>query len=147
LWQGGSGRFQTDNYFGGRMRAIRMLAAAALVLVASTASAQGGQGGMGQGGGQGMAQRQNEMLFKDITLTDAQKAQIDTIQTKAREEQRAMMQGGGMPDPSMREKMTEMRKKQMDAIRVVLTAEQQAIFDKNLAAMPAGGGRRPPPQR
>lgn len=124
------------------MRAIRMLTAAALVLVASTASAQGG---MGQGGGQGMAQRQNELLFKDITLTDAQKAQIDTIQTKAREEQRAMMQGGGMQDPSMREKMTEMRKKQMDAIRVVLTAEQQAIFDKNLAAMPPMGARRPPP--
>lgn len=129
------------------MRAIRMLTAAALVLVASTASAQSGQGGMGQGGGQGMAQRQNEMLFKDITLTDAQKAQIDTIQTKAREEQRAMMQGGGMQDPSMREKMTEMRKKQMDAIRVVLTAEQQAIFDKNLAAMPAMGARRPPPSQ
>jgi hypothetical protein len=59
-----------------------------------------------------------------------------------------MMQGGGgMQDPSMREKMMEMRKKQMDAIRVVLTAEQQAIFDKNLAAMPMGGGRRPPPRR
>ena len=125
------------------MRAIRMLTAAALVLVASTASAQGGQGGMGQGG----AQRMNEMLFKDITLTDAQKAQIDTIQTKGRAEQGAMMQGGGMQDPSMREKMMEMRKKQNDAIRAVLTAEQQAIFDKNLAAMPQGGMRRPPPQR
>ncbi|MCE9600947.1 MAG: Spy/CpxP family protein refolding chaperone [Gemmatimonadetes bacterium] len=134
------------------MRAIRFFTAAALVLVATTASAQGGQGGMGQGGqggmGQGGAQRMNEMLFKDITLTDAQKAQIDTIQTKGREEQRAMMQGGaGMQDPAMREKMMEMRKKQNDAIRAVLTAEQQAIFDKNLAAMPQGGGRRPPPQR
>ena len=133
------------------MRAIRFFTAAALVLVATTASAQGGQGGMGQGGqggmGQGGAQRMNEMLFKDITLTDAQKAQIDTIQTKGREEGRAMMQGGNMQDPSMREKMMEMRKKQNDAIRAVLTADQQAIFDRNLAAMPQGGGRRPPPQR
>ncbi len=130
------------------MRAIRFLMAAALVLVASTASAQGGQGGGGQGGmGQGGAQRMNEMLFKDITLTDAQKAQIDTIQTKGREEQRAMMQGGGMQDPAMREKMMEMRKKQNDAIRAILTADQQAIFDKNLAAMPPGGAGRPPPQR
>ena len=133
------------------MRAIRFFTAATLVLMATTASAQGGQGGMGQGGqggmGQGGAQRMNEMLFKDITLTDAQKAQIDTIQTKGREEGRAMMQGGGMQDPSMREKMMEMRKKQNDAIRAVLTADQQAIFDKNLAAMPQGGGRRPPPER
>ena len=97
--------------------------------------------------GQGGAQRMNEMLFKDITLTDAQKAQIDTIQSKGREEQRAMMQGGGMQDPAMREKMMEMRKKQNDAIRAILTADQQAIFDKNLAAMPQGGARRPPPQR
>lgn len=130
------------------MRALRFLMAAALVLVASTASAQSGQGGGGQGGmGQSGAQRMNEMLFKDITLTDAQKAQIDTIQTKGREEQRAMMQGGGMQDPGMREKMMEMRKKQTDAIRAILTADQQAIFDKNLAAMPQGGGRRPPAQR
>lgn len=125
------------------MRAMRILAAMMLVLVATTAQAQGG-GGMGQGQG---ASRMNEMLFKDITLTDAQKAQIDTIQTKGRDEQRAMMQGGGMQDPSMREKMMEMRKKQNDAIRAVLTAEQQATFDKNLAAMPQGGGRRPPPLR
>ena len=128
------------------MRAIRFLMAAALVLVATTASAQGGQAGQG-GMGQGGAQRMNEMRFKDITLTDAQKAQIDTIQTKGREEQRAMMQGGNMQDPAMREKMMDMRKKQNDAIRAILTADQQAIFDKNLAAMPQGGARRPPPQR
>lgn len=134
------------------MRAIRMLTAAALVLVASTASAQGGQGGMGQGGmgqggGQGMQQRQNEMLFKGITLSDAQKAQVDSIQTKAREAQMALMQSGGMQDPTTREKMMEMRKQTNASIRAVLTAEQQAIFDKNLAEMPQGGGRRPPPQR
>ena len=133
------------------MRAIRFFTAAALVLVANTASAQGAPGGMGQGGqggmGQGGAQRMNEMLFKDITLTDAQKAQVDTIQAKGRESQRAMMQGADMQDPAMREKMTEMRKNQNVAIRAVLTAEQQAIFDKNHAAMPQGGGRRPPPQR
>ena len=127
------------------MQAIRILAAAALVLVASTAAAQGGQGGgMGQGG----AARMNEMLFKDITLTDAQKAKVDSIQTHQREAMQAMMQGGGMQDPGMHEKMTEMRTKTNADIRAVLTAEQQVVFDTNLAAMPQGGGmRRPPPQR
>lgn len=127
------------------MQVIRMLAAAALVLTASTAMAQGGPGG-GQGGGQGMAQRQNEMLFKDITLSDAQKAKVDSIQAAGRAEMQAMMQGGGMQDPANREKMMATRAKQMDAVRAVLTAEQQAVFDKNRAAMPqrGPGAGRPP---
>ena len=122
------------------MQAIRILAAAALVLVASTAAAQGGQGGMGRN-----AAAQNELLFKGITLTDAQKTQIDTIQAHTRTEMQALMQAGGMQDPGVREKMGEMRTKQSAAIRAVLTAEQQPIYDKNLAEMPQGGGRRPPP--
>ena len=125
------------------MRAIRILAAAALVLVASTAAAQGGQAGNGQGGmGQGGAGRMNEMLFKGITLTDEQKAKVDTIQAKSREESRALMQAGGMQDPATREKMQANRTKQMADIRALLTAEQAVIFDKNVAEMPAGG-RRP----
>jgi Spy/CpxP family protein refolding chaperone len=130
------------------MRAMRILAAAGLVLVASTAAAQGGQGGGPPGGmGQQGQGRMNEMLFKDITLTDAQKAKIDTIQTKAREEQRTLMQSGGMQDPATREKMMAIRTKQNDDIKAVLTAEQKVIFEKNLAAMPQGGGRRPPTLR
>ena len=131
------------------MQAMRILAAAAVMLVTSTAAAQGGGGG---GGGQGMDRaamqaRQNEMLFKGITLTEAQKAKIDTIQTKMRADQQAMMAGGGMQDPANREKMVAMRTKVNADIRGVLTPEQQTIFDKNLAEMPQGGGRRPPPAR
>ena len=131
------------------MQAMRILAAAAVMLVASTAAAQGGGGG---GGGQGMDRaamqaRQNEMLFKGITLSEAQKVKIDTIQTKARADQQAMMSGGGMQDPTAREKMMAMRTKVNADIRGVLTSDQQTIFDKNLAEMPQGGGRRPPPAR
>ncbi|MFN0097187.1 MAG: hypothetical protein ACKVS7_00825 [Gemmatimonadaceae bacterium] len=130
------------------MQAMRILAAAAVMLVASTAAAQGGGGGGGQGMDRAAMQaRQNEMLFKGITLTDAQKAKIDTIQTKARTDQQAMMAGGGMQDPTMREKMMAMRTKVNADIRGVLTTEQQTVFDKNLAEMPQGGGRRPPPAR
>lgn len=129
------------------MQAMRILAAAAVMLVATTAAAQGGGGG-GQGMDRAAMQaRQNEMLFKGITLSEAQKAKIDTIQTKARADQQAMMAGGGMQDPTMREKMMAMRTKVNADIRGVLTAEQQTVFDKNLAEMPQGGGRRPPPPR
>jgi Spy/CpxP family protein refolding chaperone len=128
------------------MRAMRILTAAALVLVASTAAAQGGQAP--QGGQQGGGNRQNELLFKDITLTPEQQAKIDTIQAKSREESRALMTPGTPPDSTMRAKMAEVRTKSMAAIRAVLTPEQQPVFDKNLAAMPPmGGGRRPPTLR
>ena len=53
-----------------------------------------------------------------------------------------------MQDPAARERMMEMREKQMADIRAVLTPEQQTVFDTNRAAMPApGAGRRPPRQR
>jgi len=83
------------------MKVIRFLAAAALMLTASSAMAQGAPP---QGGGQGFAQRQMEMLFKDITLTDAQKAKVDSIMASSREESmklRQEMQAGGGP-PSTR---------------------------------------------
>ena len=133
------------------MRGMRMLAAAMLVMVATTAQAQGGGqggGGMGPGGGMGQgggAGRMNEMLFKDITLSPEQKTKIDSIQAAGRTAMQEMMQAGGMQDPANREKMMAMRTKQNTDIRAVFTAEQQATFDKNLAAMPQGGGRRPPP--
>lgn len=129
------------------MRAMRIVAAAVLVLVATTAQAQGGgqaggqPGGMGQGGGAG---RRNEMLFKGITLTDVQKSKVDSIQAAGRTAMQGAMASGGMQDPANREKMLEMRKKQNLDIRALLTVEQQVLFDKNLAEMPQGGGRRPP---
>lgn len=129
------------------MRAMRTMMALAMVVVAVPVAAQGGQGGNPEARA-AMQQRQNEMLFRGITLSDAQKAKIDSIQTAGREAMRSAMQGGGMQDPSARERMQEMREKQMVEIRAVLTADQQSIFDTNRANMPAQGqGRRPPRQR
>jgi Spy/CpxP family protein refolding chaperone len=136
------------------MKAIRMLVATALVLVAMPMAAQGGMGGGqgGMGGGQGraaMQQRQNEMLFRGITLTEAQRAKIDTLQTAQRTTMQEMMQSGAMQDPAARERMAEMRTKHNNDIRAVLTPEQRTQFDKNLAEMPTRGpggpgGARPP---
>ena len=100
------------------MRAMRILSAAALVFVASTASAQGGGQGMDRAA---MQARQNQMLFAGITLSDVQKAKIDTIQMKAADERTAMMQGmqgGGGMDSTMRAKMTDMRTRTNAAIHV-----------------------------
>ena len=130
------------------MRAMHVLMGLALVLAAIPAAAQGGMGQQGgrQGGGQQMQQRQNEMLFKGITLSEEQKVKVDSIQAATREATMALMQSGGMQDPGTREKAQELRQKSQVDIRKVLTEQQAVIFDKNIADMPAmgPGGRRPP---
>lgn len=140
------------------MRFGRALTVGLLVMVASVAQAQGGgmgggrPGGMGQGGGMGgMAARQNELLFKGITLTESQKGKVDSIQAKGMADLQAMMMSGA-DMATMRDQLVAVRQAQNTAIRNVLTADQQTQFDKNLAEMPQGpggmgGGRRPPPRR
>jgi len=121
------------------MKAIRIatLAAALCVGMTSVAAAQGvppqGQGEMRRGGGMG------GMLLKDITLTDAQKNQIKTIRERYMPQQmelrKAAQATGGPPDEATRAKMMDLQNKQAAEIRAILTADQQATFDKNLAEM------------
>jgi Spy/CpxP family protein refolding chaperone len=119
------------------MKVIRvaMLAAALCAVSTSIAAAQGqseqGQGEMRRGGG---------WLLKDITLTDAQKAQIKTIRDKyvpQMMEIRKSAQAVGGPDEATRAKMMDLQTKQTAEIRSVLTADQVVTFDKNVAAMKA----------
>jgi len=133
------------------MKAIRIatLAAALCVGITSVAAAQGteppqqgqGQGEMRRGGGMG------GMLLKDITLTDAQKDQVKTIREKYMPQQmelrKASQATGGPPDEPTRAKMMDLQNKQAAEIRAILTADQQATFDKNLAEMKSRmAGRR-----
>jgi Spy/CpxP family protein refolding chaperone len=127
------------------MKLIRFLAAAAIALTATTAMAQGGPPG-GQGGGQ----RQMEMLLKGITLTDAQKATVDSIVAAARAESMKLREGmepGSPPSPELREKMMAVTTKRNDAMKAVLTAEQQTVFAKNLEEMAAAAAARQRPPR
>ena len=124
------------------MKAIRSatLAIALCVGMTSVAAAQGqtepqqqGQGEMRRGG-------RSEWLLKDITLTDAQKAKIKTIRETYLPQQmelRKAAQATGSMDDASRTKMTDLQSKQAAEIRAVLTADQQATFDKNLAAVKA----------
>jgi Spy/CpxP family protein refolding chaperone len=124
------------------MKVIRFLAAAAIVLTATTAMAQGAP----QGGGQAGAQRAMEAMMQGITLTDAQKAKVDSIVAASRDESAKMREeaqaAGGPPGPELMEKMRAVTTKRNDAIKAVLNDEQKAQFEKNLANMPQRG--RPP---
>jgi len=100
----------------------------------SVAAAQGqpepqGQGEMRRGGGMG------GMLLKDITLTDAQKAQVKTIREKYLPqlmELRKSAQATGGADEANRAKTMDLQEKQAAEIRAILTNDQQKVFDVNL---------------
>jgi len=81
------------------------------------------------------------MLFVGINLTDAQKDQVQKINDKYRAERQALMPAGGMqagpPNDATRAKMMELSTKSQAEYRVILTADQQNIFDKNVADMKA----------
>ena len=94
-----------------------------------------------QGGGQG---RGMERLMTGITLTDKQKSSVDSIATAFRS-QMPPAQQGTPPDSATRAKRMEVMQKQYAAIRTVLTADQQKVFDKNLEEMRAAMNR-PRPQ-
>jgi Spy/CpxP family protein refolding chaperone len=122
------------------MKVIRIAALAAVFCVGATsiAAAQGtppqqGQGEGRRGGGMG------GMLLKDINLTDAQKDQVKTIREKYLPQQlelrKAAQATGGPPDEATRTKMMDLQSKQAAEIRAILTGDQQATFDKNLADM------------
>jgi Spy/CpxP family protein refolding chaperone len=124
------------------LRTVAMAAVVALTATAARpmiASAQGMGGGQGGGGGRMMA-----ALFDGITLTDVERKSIDSIRTAY---QAQMQQARSSGD---RSQMRDLMQKQDGDFRNVLTPDQQATFDKNLATMRsrmrggAAGGGNPP---
>jgi Spy/CpxP family protein refolding chaperone len=118
------------------MKAFR-IAALGLALVAGTAVVASAQAAPQQQGANRPARP--DQRLKDISLTPEQQAKIDEINKKYAPEMtviREAMQGGGDRAEGMK-KMNDLRAKISPEIRAVLTAEQQAIFDKNTADMKA----------
>ncbi|HEX5076885.1 MAG TPA: hypothetical protein VFW03_26995 [Gemmatimonadaceae bacterium] len=107
----------------------------ALAAPAAYAQAGGGQGGQGRG---------MQRLMQGITLDAKQQASVDSIQKAYRAEMPPMQQGTP-PDSAARAKRMEVMQKEYAAVRNVLTADQQKVFDKNLADMRAQMRNRPKP--
>lgn len=122
------------------MKAVRMVALGAALLVGGAVAASAQSPAPQQQGAPGQGRRPN-MMMRDIdgTLTDAQKAKIAEIQKKYEPDMmslRESMRNGGDRAEGMK-KMQELNDKMRPEIRAVLTADQQVIFDKNLAEMKA----------
>ena len=80
------------------------------------------------------------MLFNGIELTEAQKAQVQQISEKYRAQKDALRSNGGQmgaPDDAARAKMSEIMNASHAEYRAILNADQQKIFDQNLAEMKA----------
>jgi Spy/CpxP family protein refolding chaperone len=122
------------------MRLGKAIGAAVLALGVAAAPALA-QGGPPPGIGQGGPGRRMQMLMQGITLTAQQQASVDSIVAAFRA-QMPPFTPGQMPDSATMARRRELTDQQNAAIRAVLTPEQQAVFDRNLAAMPRMGPPR-----
>ena len=125
------------------MKAFRIAALGVALLAGNTAVA-GAQAATtpaaprqqgGPGGGRGGFNR----TMAGIELTEAQKAKVAEINAKYAPEMQAIresMQSGGDRAEAMK-KMQALREKTSPEIRAILTPEQAAIYDKNLAEQKA----------
>jgi len=87
-----------------------------------------------QQAGRGNRPNMSAMLLKDITLSPAQQAKADSIQTKYRDQMQALRASGG-DQQEMRTKRMEMMEKQRDELKAILTDDQKKTFDKNVEDM------------
>ncbi len=156
------------------MKKALILAAFAAVTGASVVTAQGGPpGGRGRGpeGRGGPGAMLDRGLLKGITLTDAQKEKLEDIRKAEREameaqspdarqaEMKAIRDARQSGDTvtfnrlvaEQRARMDARRDKQIAAIRAILTGDQLATFDANVAEVkqrqadgPGFGGRGGP---
>ena len=125
------------------MRRMNIAAFSFMLLAAASAPAmaQGAGGGMGAGrmDPAQMATRTSDRLMTGITLSATQSDSVKAIDTRFAASMKDAMGGS-----DARTKMTEMRTKQQTDLRAVLTSDQQATFDKNVADMEKARANRTP---
>jgi Spy/CpxP family protein refolding chaperone len=117
------------------MKVIRvaMMAAALSAVATSVSSAQQQPEQASQSG-----RRMGGTVLQGITLTEAQKAQQKVIREKYAPQMLAIRKTAQTTGTPMDQaKLREIRTAQAAELRAILTAEQQVIFDRNLAEMRA----------
>lgn len=116
------------------------MVAAMFLAVTSVARAQDPQQMGRRGGGRGM---NIVSLLKDsLHVSDAVAAKADSIQKSYQAQMQPLMEAMRGGDADARTKMQELRAKQTDDIKALLTDEQKAAYDKLMAGMRGrrGGG-------
>ena len=122
------------------MTRMAMMAAVMFVAVTSVGQAQGGGGGGGRGGNRVMAVLKDSMHVSEAIL-----AKADSIQKAFNDKRAPLMEAMRGGDADARAKMTALQNEQTAAIKALLSADQQAQYDKIMAAFPQRGRGGPPP--
>jgi hypothetical protein len=124
------------------MRRINIAACSLMLLAAASAPvmAQGTMGGGGRMDPAQMTQRTSDRLLTGLALSAAQTDSVKAINARFSAEAQSAMGGS-----DMRTKMMDMRTRQRTELRRILTGDQQAVFDKNVADMEKARGTRPQP--
>ena len=117
------------------MTRMAMMVAVMVLAVTSVGQAQGGGGG---GGGRGGAGRITAVLKDSMHVSEAILAKADSIQKAFGEKRAPLMEAMRGGDADARTKMTALQTEQTAAIKALLSTEQQAQFDKIMAAFPQG---------
>jgi len=112
--------------------------------VVSSAQGPGGRGGFGGPGGQGMgnpeemAKMRVERMKESLKLTDDQAAKLLDVFKQESEEMAKMFQGGGQGRMDQ-DAMADFRKKQDEAVKKILTADQYKAYTEQQQRRGPGG--------
>lgn len=124
-----------------KMMRMAMMAAAMFVAVTTVARAQDPQQMGGRRGGRG-GMAISQLLKDSLHVSDEVAAKADSIQKSFQGQMQEARQSAGDDRQAMMQKMGEIRQKQNEAIKALLTDEQKAAFDKLMEGMRGrrGGG-------
>lgn len=92
-----------------------------------------------------MQARMLDRLTRDLTLTDAQKEQVRTIQASTMPQIHALFEDRTLPEEQKREKIRSLHEEQDKKIKAILTSEQQSRFEEMRSRRGGPGGPGGPP--
>lgn len=124
-----------------KMIRMTMMVAAMFLAVTTVAKAQDTQQQGRRGGGRGP--NVVSLLKDSLHVSDAVAAKADSIVKAYQAQTQPLMEAARGGDADARTKLMDLRTKQNDDIKALLTDEQKAQFDKIMASMRGrrGGGR------
>ena len=119
------------------VKAVRIAALGVALVSGGSGLAEGQAAATQQLGGAGAVRGRGNQQLDGIELSAEQKTRLEAITAKyADQNKRVRELMAADPAAAMRQ-MVAVREKMLPEVRAVLTAEQQAIFDRNIAELKA----------
>jgi len=146
------GACASSNTNAGTMEPTTVSTTSSTTTSTSSTSTERRDGREGREGRRGMMDpmRMEQAMLRDITLSADQKAKLDSLHAMHQAEMDRMRASGDTMPIMDRDHMRMMMQQHASEVRAILTPDQQAIFDRNVADMRnrmQQGGRRGNPPR